>query len=264
MKVPRPPSRLVPPRTTAVMLVSVYADPCDGSPIPYCPISISAPRKTNRDDATYASTTVLLTLMPIRRADSSFEPTARSSPAPGTATQRELQRDHDHHEDDEGDGHGPQGVVHGGLEGLADVAVLRRPQQEREPAQRDVGRERRRDGGELAEPDERTVDEPDDGRDRQHDRRVPRSTLPRDLPSLTKNEAITTRKPGEGSDGQVDAAGQQGDVLPEGDEPQRRRRRQQVGDVEGRQVPVVLRDDVRRQRHHHARAAAPSACSHRG
>ena len=254
----------MPPRTTAVMLVSVYADPCDGSPIPYCPISISAPRNTNRDEATYASTTVLLTLMPMRTGGLLVRAHRPQPPAPGPAPERELQGDHDHHEDDEGDRDGPQGVVHGGLEGLADVAVLRRPQQE---ARTRPARCTSPSVAAMGVNFPNRIREPLTSPTRAATASMiasPRSTLARDLPSLTKNEAITTRKPGERSDGEVDAAGQQGDVLPERDEAQRGRRRQQVGDVEGARGSGRSPGRCTPPAPPSRRAAAPSACSRRG
>ena len=62
--------------------------------------------------------------------------------------------------------------------------------------------------------------------------------------SLTKNEATTTRKPGERADRQVDAAQQQRDGLPERDKAQARSGKQDIVDVEGRQKAVVLAEDV--------------------
>src|ERR1700677_4644946 len=43
MKVPRPPARLAPLRTTAAMLPSVYSTPWLGSPMPSCAITSVAP-----------------------------------------------------------------------------------------------------------------------------------------------------------------------------------------------------------------------------
>src|SRR6266568_6779918 len=50
--VPRPPSRLVPPSTTAVMLLSVYPSPWAGSPIPSWASRTIAPTKVKIDDVT--------------------------------------------------------------------------------------------------------------------------------------------------------------------------------------------------------------------
>ena len=58
---------------------------------------------------------------------------------------------------------------------------------------------------------------------------------------------------GERTDGEIDAAEQQRERLPERDEAERRAREHHRGDVEVREVAVVLRQDVGAEGDHHGR-----------
>ena len=60
-------------------------------------------------------------------------------------------------------------------------------------------------------------------------------------------------EPGEWADREIDAAEQQRECLSEGDEAERRARERDGGDVEVRDVPVVLRPDVDSEGDHHDR-----------
>ena len=74
--IPRPPNRLVPPMTTAVMLSRLASVAAFGLAAPTRPIRIQAVTAKMNPAARYADSRIRLTAMPASRAASRSSPTA--------------------------------------------------------------------------------------------------------------------------------------------------------------------------------------------
>ena len=79
----------------------------------------------------------------------------------------------------------------------------------------------------------------------------PNAQIPGDLPSRTKKDADHDEEAGERTHGEVDTAEQQGEGLPQRNEPEGRASEHHRGDVEIPEVAFVLRQDVRAEGDHH-------------